>query len=298
MIWIVGNKGMLGTELSRTFARVGMAFVGSDREIDFLDPILIRQFAEANHVTGIVNCAAYTAVDRAEDEPELCRKLNVDGPANLASLANTLGLRFIHISTDYVFAGDASSPYKENDPVNPQGTYGRTKAEGEYRVQKVCPQSVIVRTAWLYGEFGSNFVYTMLKLMNSRDEIGVVGDQVGSPTWAHDLAEALLVVIQDPERKTGIYHFTNEGITNWHTFATAIYEEGINAHILTKPCRIKKLTTSKYPTKTKRPAYSVLSKAKIAKDFGITIPEWRTSLSLFIQMIAHKPEVLSARSIR
>jgi dTDP-4-dehydrorhamnose reductase len=138
----------------------------------------------------------------------------------------------------------------------------------------------------------------MLKLMNSRDEIGVVGDQVGSPTWAHDLAEALLVVIQDPERKTGIYHFTNEGITNWHTFATAIYEEGINAHILTKPCRIKKLTTSKYPTKTKRPAYSVLSKAKIAKDFGITIPEWRTSLSLFIQMIAHKPEVLSARSIR
>lgn len=298
MIWIVGNRGMLGSELSKLFAEAGIAFVGSDREIDFLDPFIIRRFAESNHVTGIVNCAAYTAVDQAEDEPVLCRKLNVNGPANLASLANMLGARFVHISTDYVFAGDASLPYTEEDPIDPQGTYGRTKAEGEHRVQGIYPQSVIVRTAWLYGEFGSNFVYTMLKLMNSLDEIGVVGDQIGSPTWTHDLAETILAIIQDPEKKSGIYHFTDEGITNWYAFATAIYEEGINTHILNKPCRIKELTTAEYPRKAKRPAYSVLSKAKIARDFGIVIPEWRTSLSLFLQMIARKPEVLSSRNIR
>lgn len=294
MIWVVGNKGMLGSELSRTFAQAGIAFVGSDREIDFLDPITIRKFSELNHITGIVNCAGYTAVDKAEDEPELCRKLNVDGPANLASLASELGLKFVHISTDYVFAGDASSPYREEDTVNPQSIYGKTKAEGESQVLGIYPQSIIVRTAWLYGEFGSNFVYTMLKLMNSREEIGVVGDQIGSPTWTRDLAEALLMILQDTGKHSGIYHFTNEGITNWHAFATAIYEEGINAHIIIKPCRIKKLTTAEYPTKAKRPAYSVLSKDKIIKDFGIRIPKWRESLCLFIQTIAHKPELLSA----
>ncbi|MHB8129615.1 MAG: dTDP-4-dehydrorhamnose reductase [Mobilitalea sp.] len=295
MIWIVGNKGMLGSELTRTFEKRKTEFIGSDREVDFLDYSAISQFSFDNHVDIIINCAAYTAVDKAEDEPELCRRLNIDGPVNLARLAQEKGYKFIHISTDYVFSGNGSKPYKEEDPVDPQGVYGRTKAEGESGVLKVYPKAIIVRTAWLYGEFGSNFVYTMLRLMRNRSEINIVGDQIGSPTWAKDLADALYEIINDTSGKSGIYHYTNSGCISWFEFAVAIFQEGIKIGILENYCSIKKITTAKYPTKAKRPSYSVLSKDKIEKDFSVVIPDWRLSLERFLNDVKVNIDILSFR---
>jgi dTDP-4-dehydrorhamnose reductase len=285
VIWIVGDKGMLGTELSRLLDRQGLPFVGSDRNVDILDPGAIAEFARTQDVDAIVNCAAYTAVDKAEDEPELCRKLNGEGPANLAALAASRKAALIHISTDYVFAGDKNVPYVEEDPVNPQGVYGSTKATGEACVLALCPKAVILRTAWLYGEFGKNFVFTMLKLMESREEIGVVGDQYGTPTWARDLAGAIAAILRAEPRVSGIFHYTGDGATDWHEFACAIQEEALARGLLARPCTVKKLKTEEYPTKARRPAYSVLSKEKIARVLGLRIPHWKESLSAFFDSL-------------
>jgi dTDP-4-dehydrorhamnose reductase len=278
---------MLGSELRDALGRARLPFVGSDRDVDILDPAALAAFAREkgaeNGINAIVNCAAYTAVDRAEDEPELCRRLNVDGPENLGRVAAERGARIIHISTDYVFDGTATAPYRESDPVAPLGTYGRTKAEGEASLLAVAPGAVIIRTAWLYGAQGPNFVYTMLRLMRAKERIGVVADQRGSPTWAHDLAAALATILGASETKPGIYHFTNEGETNWHEFALEIHRLGREYGILERDCAIDALTTDQYPTKTKRPAYSILSKAKIAATFGIRPPEWRESLAHFFE---------------
>jgi dTDP-4-dehydrorhamnose reductase len=294
MIWVVGNKGMLGSELSREFDRTGVAYVGSDREVDILDLNAITGFAQHRNISAIVNCAAYTAVDKAEDEPALCAKLNIDGPANLASLAQSMGARLIHISTDYVFSGDASRPYREDDAVNPQGTYGRTKAEGEKRVLSACATSIILRTAWLYGEFGPNFVYTMLKLMRRKDELGVVVDQKGSPTWARDLACAIVHILNVHDPVGGIYHYTDSGETSWYEFAVAIQAQGRLLGILEKECRIVPLSTSQYPTKTKRPAYSVLSKDKIVAEFHVSVPIWFESLKWFLVEVSGNKDALNA----
>lgn len=295
MIWIVGNRGMLGTELSRELEKAGLDFVGSDREVDFLDRGAIEAFADKNKITAIVNCAAYTAVDKAEDEPELCARLNVGGPGNLGQLAHNIGARLIHISTDYVFDGKAATPYHENDPVNPTGVYGRTKAEGEKALFAACPEAVVLRTAWLYGEYGNNFVYTMLRLMKKRSEIGVVADQRGSPTWARDLARALVAVLKDHTGKSGIYHFTDEGDISWYDFAVAIYKKGRGLGILERDCRIVPLTTDQYPTKARRPAYSVLSKEKIQKAFGVVAPAWEVSLCHFMDEVASNRAALLER---
>lgn len=295
MIWIVGNKGMLGTELSQLFASMNIPFVGSDREVDILDSKAIARFAGEHHVDAIVNCAAYTAVDRAEDETEICMLLNADGPANLAGLSRKIGAKLVHISTDYVFSGNGTRPYREEDPVDPQGSYGRSKAIGEIRVLSTYSRAVVIRTAWLYGKAGANFVYTMLKLMRSREKIGVVADQAGTPTWTKDLAEAILKILQASCAAPGIYHYSGAGATNWFLFAKAIQAEGIKAGILKSHCEVVPLTTDQYPTKARRPAYSVLSKEKIIKEFEIEIPEWETSLSRFITDIATDPAILSDR---
>jgi dTDP-4-dehydrorhamnose reductase len=286
MIWIVGNRGMLGTELSHEMGKAGFDFVGSDREVDFLDVRAIEAFADRNQVTAIVNCAAYTAVDKAEDEPGICARLNVAGPGNLGQLAHSIGTRLIHISTDYVFDGKATTPYHEDDPVNPTGVYGRTKAEGERALFDVCPEAVVLRTAWLYGEYGNNFVYTMLRLMRKRSEIGVVEDQRGSPTWARDLARAVVVVLKDRTGKSGVYHFTDAGDISWYDFAVAIYKKGWELGVLERECRVVPLTTDQYPTKAKRPAYSVLSKEKIQRAFNVAVPAWDISLDRFMDEIA------------
>lgn len=283
MFWVVGARGMLGTEFLRLLESAGVEYVGSDREVDILDPAALAAFAAGTGkpISWIVNCAAYTAVDKAEDEVELCRRLNVEGPANLAALAEGIGAAILHISTDYVFDGKADRPYREDDAMGPTGVYGRTKAEGELALRAACRRSVILRTAWLYGKDGPNFVYTMLRLMRQKDSIGVVVDQRGSPTWARDLAGAMLAILRSSEPRFGIYHYTNDGETNWHEFALEIRRLGMEYGLLERECRVEALTTEEYPTKAKRPAYSVLAKDKIAADYGVGVPGWRESLSDF-----------------
>ncbi|MFH2114282.1 MAG: dTDP-4-dehydrorhamnose reductase [Spirochaetota bacterium] len=303
MIWLIGNKGMLGTELASALAAAGLPAVGTDREVDILDPAALEAFAAGKDIRWLVNCAAYTAVDKAEDvrcetrssargsggsapvmySPyEECYRLNAEGPANLAALAHSLGSRLLHLSTDYVFSGSATEPYAEDTPVSPAGAYGRTKAEGERRVMAAAPESVILRTAWLYGRHGPNFVYTMLRLMKERSTMGVVADQHGTPTSAADLSAAIVHLVTLPQLPAGIYHYTNAGATTWYHFAREIHRLGRQNGFLERDCIINPLTTAEYPTKAARPAYSVLSKDRI-QALGVRVPGWEESLAGFLE---------------
>ena len=284
MIWLIGNKGMLGTELSNALVASGLEFVGTDREVDILDPSALEAFARGKGIAWIVNCAAYTAVDKAEDEVELCARINAEGPENIARMATSLGAKLLHISTDYVFDGKGSRPYVEDDPPAPSGAYGRSKAEGEARVRAACPEHVIIRTGWLYGEHGPNFVRTMLKLMSTKERIGVVADQRGTPTYAGDLAGAIVAILRAPRAVLGTFHYANLGETTWYEFAVAIRSLGRERGLLERDCAIDALTTAEYPTKAKRPAYSVLSKGKIMAAYSLRIPRWEESLSAYLDL--------------
>ena len=286
---------MLGTDLSLLLEKYGIPFIGTDREADITDPDALRDFIQAqpegrSSFEWIINCAAYTAVDKAEEDRENSRRLNTIGPGNIAAIANETGARLIHISTDYVFNGRGNKPYTEEDIPDPIGIYGITKRDGEKKVLEGNTKSCIIRTAWLYGKYGNNFVHTMLKLMNERDEIKVVNDQWGSPTWTNDLARAITDFIRmTDEGRTipyGIYHFTNEGKITWFDFAGKIYTLAKTLGILTKDCKIIPCTSADFPAKVKRPAYSVLDKAKIKKALGITIPVWDESLKKFLSAYA------------
>lgn len=287
---------MLGTELSALMDASGIDHIGSDREVSILEPPALEAFHRAtfgseNPLRWIINCSAYTAVDKAEDEPRLCRELNVTGPANLAALAEKTGASILHVSTDYVFDGagiaDASGalrPYREDDPIAPTGVYGRTKAEGEAAVVSACNRSIILRTSWLYGQHGSNFVITMLRLMAQRDAISVVSDQTGSPTWARDLAAAIIALAGSAKPAYGIYHYSNAGTCSWFDFAREIQRLGREEGLLETGCTINPVTTDQYPTKAKRPAWSVLDKSKIITDYGVAVPQWEESLGRFIEL--------------
>ncbi len=282
MIWLIGNKGMLGTELSLLLERNRFPFVGTDRELDITDMAALENFASAHSFDWIINCAAYTAVDKAEDDGDVCRSLNADGVGNIAATANKIKARLIHISTDYVFNGKGNRPYTEDDPTDPIGVYGLTKRDGELAVLKNNPDSYIIRTAWLYGKHGNSFVHTMLKLMNERESISVVNDQNGSPTWAYDLASTVLAFFEK-DVPFGIYHFTNEGSITWFDFAKEIYSLGRKNGSVTNNCKIKSCTSAEFPAKVARPAYSVLDKSKIKTALGITIPPWDESLRKFLE---------------
>ncbi len=250
-------------------------------ELDITSEQQVNDYLVANQIKGIINCAAYTAVDKAEDEPELATLINKQGPQILATFAHRYAIRLIHISTDYVFDGEKNMPYTENDLAMPTGVYGQTKLDGEKAVLNTCPEAVITRTSWLYSSSGNNFVKTMLRLMNKRKSIGVVADQVGTPTYATDLAWACLNIIKDEnfQQKAGIYHFSNEGVASLYDFAIAIRElSGL-------PCIVRPLETSEYPTITKRPAYSILNKTKIKQSFGLEIPYWRDSLETCLKSL-------------
>ena len=281
MIWLIGNKGMLGTELTSALAVAGLPAVGTDREVDILAPAALQAFAAGKDISWLVNCAAYTAVDKAEEQEDIALRLNAEGPANLAALAHSLGARLLHLSTDYVFSGSATEPYTEDTLVSPASAYGRTKAEGERRVMAAAPDSVIMRTAWLYGRHGPNFVYTMLRLMKERTTLGVVADQHGTPTSAADLSAAIVCLVTLPRLPAGIYHYTNAGATTWYDFAREIHRLGRLNSLLERDCVINSLTTAEYPTKAARPAYSVLSKEKI-QALGVQVPGWEESLAGFI----------------
>jgi dTDP-4-dehydrorhamnose reductase len=285
MIWIVGSKGMLGTELAKCLEIAGIDCSQTDRDVDITSISAIRGFARSRRFRWIVNCAAYTAVDKAESEPKLAQALNVEGPQNLARLADELDARIVHMSTDFVFSGEQVTQYLEDDPVGPIGVYGQTKAEGEASVLHACKRSVVLRTAWLYGKYGPNFVYTMLRLMRRQDSIRVVADQQGSPTWTADLAAAIVRILGAKDPHYGIYHFTNAGQCSWCDFATEIHSLGRENGILDHDCTIQAISTAEYPTPARRPAYSVLSKEKIIRDYGILVPVWGTSLRTFMNDI-------------
>jgi dTDP-4-dehydrorhamnose reductase len=273
-ILVTGCNGQLGNEiqlLEREYPQ-HQWFNTDVQELDITDVNAIRQFVLEHQIDGIINCAAYTAVDKAEEQEELCTKLNAEAPAYLASAVGSRGGWMIQISTDYVFDGTSHVPYVEDDDTCPNSVYGRTKLVGELNVQKSCEKSMIIRTAWLYSTFGNNFVKTMIRLGKERSELGVIFDQIGTPTYAHDLAHVIMTVV----RKgivPGVYHFTNEGVISWYDFAKAIHRiAGI------KTCHVRPLHTAEYPTPARRPHYSVLDKTKIKKVYGIEIPYWEESL--------------------
>lgn len=282
MVWIIGSNGMLGTELCRLLKESKIDFEGTDRSVDITDFGVLEAFSAGKKFDFIVNCAAYTAVDKAESDESLARKLNADGPRNIARLAKKTGAKLIHISTDYVFDGTASSPLIEDLPVRPIGVYGITKALGEKAVQEETSEYYILRTAWLYGWDGKNFVYTMIRAMNSHPAVKVVNDQKGTPTFCADLADVIIRIIQK-NIPYGIYHVTDEGETTWFDFACEIKSQAEKAGFITnKSCKVNPCATSEYPTPAKRPAYSVLCKRKIQDALGIKLPEWKESLRIFL----------------
>jgi dTDP-4-dehydrorhamnose reductase len=247
--------------------------------LDITDQEAIEAFVDEHGIDGIVNCAAYTAVDKAEENEELCQRLNAEAPAYLAHAMGRRNGWMIQISTDYVFDGTQHTPYVEDDDTCPNSVYGRTKLVGEFNVQKLCPQSMIIRTAWLYSTFGNNFVKTMIRLGRERSELGVIFDQIGTPTYARDLAVAIFAAIEQGV-KPGIYHFSNEGVISWYDFTKAIHRiAGITA------CHVRPLHTSEYPTPACRPHYSVLDKTKIKQAYGIEIPYWEESLRECIELL-------------
>ena len=274
-ILITGCNGQLGNEIQLLQAQYAQhTWFNTDvNELDITDKAAIERFVEANEIDGIVNCAAYTAVDKAESDPQLARKLNAEAPAFLAEVVGKRGGWMVQVSTDYVFNGTKHTPYVETDEPCPNSIYGQTKLEGEQAVSKLCPNAMIIRTAWLYSEFGNNFVKTMIRLGREREQLGVIFDQVGTPTYAHDLAMVIMTAI-DKGIKPGVYHFSNEGVTSWYDFTKSIHRlAGINT------CQVSPLHTAEYPTPACRPAYSVLDKTKIKDAYGIEIPHWEESLA-------------------
>ena len=288
MIWVIGSRGMLGTELCHLLKTKGFDITATDREVDFTDLNALENYAKGinSKIDWIINCAAYTAVDKAEDEKELCFALNSTGPENIAKTADKLDAKMIHISTDYVFDGKSPVPYKEEDKVNPLSVYGKSKLDGERKIQKKIGKYFILRTAWLYGEFGNNFIHTMIKLMKSKDEIGIVADQWGAPTWTRDLSECISLLIKKESTAYGIYHAGGSGKCSWHDFALSIQDEAYKNGMLEKKIPVRKLTTEEYPVKAKRPKYSLLDKDKIKKETGFVFPQWEESLKLFIKEIS------------
>lgn len=275
---------MLGTEIARQLSENKIDFKGTDIDVDITNPDALDSFASSlTDLEYIINCSAYTAVDKAESDADFAKKLNEDGPANIARVAKKYGAIMIHISTDYVFDGSGNTPRTEDMPIAPIGVYGLTKANGEKALMKETDSFYILRTAWLYGWAGKNFVYTMIRAMNTHEAVKVVNDQKGSPTFASDLANVILKIIDKKTVPFGIYHCTDKGEITWWDFTNEIKKQGIEKGWITnKDCVVNPCSTDEYPTPAKRPAYSVLSKDKIQKALGITLPDWKESLSAFL----------------
>lgn len=283
-ILVTGGNGQLGSSLRKIadhYPQYAFLFTDVDT-LDITDASAVEAFVSQNHIAYILNCAAFTAVDKAEDNEPLCLRINRDAVKNLADAARKFGAKVIHISTDYVFDGTSCVPYVETNPTCPVSVYGRTKLEGELALFETCPSSIVIRTAWLYSEYGNNFVKTMLRLGRERDEIRVVFDQIGTPTYATDLALAMMRVIEYDEKKLwvpGIYHFSDEGVCSWYDFTVKILQmAGLHTRVLP-------IETKDYPSKATRPHYSVLNKAKIKRTFGLLIPHWEQSLKECIAIL-------------
>lgn len=280
-ILVTGANGQLGNEM-QVLARENLQhtyFFTDVQELDICDEQAVYAYVSEHKIDIIVNCAAYTAVDKAEDNVELCDKLNNIAPGYLARAAQANGAAMIQVSTDYVFDGTAHIPYTEEEPTCPASVYGSTKLAGEQNVMDHCEKAMVIRTAWLYSIYGNNFVKTMIRLGQERDSLGVIFDQIGTPTYANDLAQAIFAAINKGVVR-GIYHFSDEGVCSWYDFTIAIHRlAGITS------CKVKPLHTAEYPAKANRPAYSVLDKTKIKTTFGIEIPHWEESLKRCIDTL-------------
>jgi dTDP-4-dehydrorhamnose reductase len=285
-VLITGSNGQLGSEIRELAAKYkNLDFVFKDiPELDICNFNLLQLFILENNINAVINCAAYTAVDKAEEETIIAKKVNYEGVLNIVNALQAVNGKLIHISTDYIFDGNHFLPYKESDAVSPIGVYGKTKRAGELAVINSDLDSIVIRTSWLYSAYGNNFVKTMLRLGNEKENLGVIFDQVGTPTYARDLAKTCLDILcgdssVNISKNGNLYHYSNEGVTSWYDFAISIMElGGVN-------CKVKPIQTKDYPTLAKRPQYSVLNKSKIKIDFKIQIPYWKDSLKECIDKI-------------
>lgn len=280
-ILVTGANGQLGSELkelSAAYSQYKFTFL-TRSEFALNDNEKIKDFLKSKHFDFLINCAAYTAVDKAESESELAYQINATAVGLLAAACRDNNIKFLHISTDYVFDGNAKEPYTVDDLTKPQTVYGASKLEGERFVMNENSDAIIIRTSWVYSSFGKNFVKTMLRLFQEKEEISVVNDQIGSPTYAADLADLIMKMISSGQWYEGIYHFSNEGVISWYDFANAIKKFSGSS------CKINPIPTSAYPTAAKRPAWSVLEKRKIQQHYGIQFRNWEESLGLCIEKI-------------
>lgn len=281
-ILVTGCRGQLGNEIQQLASQYAdtCCFHFTDKdELDITDRKAVYQFVEQHAISIVINCAAFTAVDKAEDNAELCDLLNHIAPGYLAEAVASVGGTMIQVSTDYVFDGTACRPYREDDDTCPNSVYGRTKLAGEESVIRQCAGSMVIRTAWLYSTYGNNFVKTMIRLGREREQLGVVFDQIGTPTYARDLARVILLAV-DRGIVPGVYHFSNEGVTSWYDFTKAIHRlAGIDS------CQVSPIHTEDYPVPAPRPHYSVLDKSKIKRTYGIDIPWWEDSLKACIKAL-------------
>jgi len=284
-VLLFGANGQVGSECRRIFQQKGWDVIPLLRvDVDFSEPNKVYEAVKAYKADVVVNACAYTAVDKAEDEADLADLINAQSVASIGKGCNELNIPAIHISTDYVFDGEAKTPYKEEDIVSPLGVYGKTKLEGEQFLQKQHEKHIILRTSWVFSAEGNNFVKTMLRLAKTKDELGVVGDQFGCPTYAGDIASSIALIIEKINSTAeftqwGIYHCSNQGETNWCDFSRAIFAEGVKAGILDREPKVSGITTQEYPTPTARPAYSVLSCVKLERLLQQPMPSWKLGLA-------------------
>jgi len=282
-ILVTGANGQLGQEIKSLSSNYdGFSFFFTDKEdLDITQLSAIDSFVMANSISILINCAAYTAVDQAEDDIKVADLINHQASRNLGLIVKKHNLKLIHVSTDYVFDGESFLPYGVDSATNPKSIYGKTKLEGEQSlIDLELSNTIIIRTAWVYSSFGSNFVKTMLRLGTERDQLGIIYDQIGSPTYAYDLAKTILDILPKLETTTvEMYHYTNEGVCSWYDFAKAIFE------IKSIDCKVSAIPSSAYPTKATRPHYSVLNKEKIKTEFDIEIPYWRDSLKACLEKL-------------
>jgi len=284
-ILLFGANGQVGSECRKKFQQKGWDVISLVRgDVDFSEPSKVYEAVKAYKADVVVNACAYTAVDKAEGEAELAGLINAQSVASIGKGCSELNIPVIHISTDYVFDGEAKTPYTEEDRVSPLGVYGKTKLEGELSLQKQHDKHIILRTSWVFGAQGNNFVKTMLKLAKTRDELSVVGDQFGSPTYAGDIANSIALVIEKINNTAefsqwGIYHCSNQGETNWFDFSRAIFTEGVKAGVLGREPQVNSITTREYPTATARPAYSVLNCNKLERLLQRSMPSWKLGLA-------------------
>jgi dTDP-4-dehydrorhamnose reductase len=301
MIWLIGNKGMLGNDVEKLLKERGLAYWASDKEVDIGDYKALEKFGKDKKIKWIINCAGYTKVDKAEEEIDEAFRINKDGARNIALFSAKRQIRLIHISTDYVFdgrqEGDAVA-YREDDKTNPINIYGKSKLAGEEVTKKILEEYFIIRTAWLYGLQGNNFVYTMLRLFKERDLVKVVENQWGSPTYTVDLAGAILKIIEDDSVSYGVYHFTNKGVASWYEFAKAIYNKAKRLGLIedNKKVEMQPIKTEDYPTAARRPRFSVLSKEKIQKEFDLKIRDWDKALEDFLVFLKKDRKGLERRA--